>query len=635
MTEDKKQGDNGRVEDSGSENGKGTFWTGFKSVCHTAKVIFRLDAGNIPSFVGDQFFITLQPFVALFFSARILDVLAAGAERGVVIRWIVAAVACNYGIYLLERLMACISRLEGVTLYWQLYQEMSRVMMRADYKELEKPDISHAKERIERATTMFWYGPWEVPGVFMRLIEGLTITVSALVLAFPIFLPVKGEKVPWGMIGMILFIGVSVWYSLSSERKLYKMKEDSLEPLAQVYRQQEFFMAYAGEDKAAKDIRIFGQKKLIYRLMQKNLVRERKLADERRFKQAKSFGIRGALAQAVGCLAYLIVGARALAGIFGIGSVVQYVGAIMKLSEGIRVLIYALQHITMQGPHCQEYLDFIGEGEDKDKYCHGHDGQRILQMPEDYTIVFEHVSFRYPGTEEWVLKDLNLTLKRGEHFAVVGMNGSGKTTFIKLLCRLYEPEQGRILFNGTDIREFRYEDYQKLFAVVFQDFQIFALPLGENVAASSHYDETRVQACLEQAGVGEFVKGLPKGLKQPLYTVEADGVNISGGEAQKIAIARALYKDAPFVILDEPTAALDPIAEAEIYAGFQQMVRSKGALYISHRLSSCRFCDKIAVFHEGRLVQMGTHEELLSSEDGKYYELWQAQAQYYRRAESA
>lgn len=633
MTEDKKKDDSVGVEDSFGENAKGTFWASFKSVCHTAKVIFRLDALNIPSFVGDQFFITLQPFVALFFSARILDALASGAERGVVVRWIVAAVACNYGVYLLERLMACLSSLEGITLYWQLYQEMSRVMMRADYKELEKPDISHAKERIDRATNMFWYGPWEVPGVFMRLIEGLTITVSSLVLAFPIFLPVKGEKVPWGMLGMILFIGVSVWYSLSSERKLYKMKEDSLEPLAQVYRQLDFFTAYAEEGKAAKDLRLFGQKKLIHRLMEKNLNKERELTDVRRFKQAKSYGIRGALAQAVGCLAYLVVGARALAGIFGIGSVVQYVGAIMKLSEGIRVLIYALQHITMQGPHCQEYLDFIGEGEDKKKYCHEQDGQRILQMPEEYTITFEHVSFRYPGSEEWVLKDLNMTLKRGEHFAVVGMNGSGKTTFIKLLCRLYEPEQGRILLNGTDIREFRYEDYQRLFAVVFQDFQIFALPLGENVAASCHYDEARVRACLEQAGVGEFVNGLPKGLEQPLYTVEADGVNISGGEAQKIAIARALYKDAPFVILDEPTAALDPIAEAEIYAGFQGMVQSKGALYISHRLSSCRFCDTIAVFHEGRLVQMGSHEELLEAEDGKYYELWHAQAQYYRRAE--
>lgn len=616
---------------SGQKREKGAFFTSLRSVCHTAKVIFRLDAGNIPAFVGNQFFITLQPFAALFFSARILDALASGAERSVVVGWIIGAVACNYGIYLVERLTASISRLEGVTLYWQLYQEMSRVMMRADYGELEKPDIGHAKERIERATNMFWYGPWEAPGVFMRLIEGVTITVSSLVLAYPVLLPVKGERVPWGMLGMILLIGVSIWYSLSSEGRLYKMKEESLEPLAKVYRQEDFFIEYAGEDRAAKDIRLFDQKKLIYGLLER--VREQVcvLTTVRRYKQAKSFGIRGALAQAVGCLAYLVVGARALAGIFGIGSVVQYVGAIMKLSEGIRVLIYAMQHIVMQGPHCQEYLDFIGEGEDRRRYCHGQDGQRGVQPQEDDTITFEDVSFRYPGTEEWVIKDLNITLKKGEHFAVVGMNGSGKTTFIKLLCRLYEPEKGRILLNGTDIRELRYEEYQRLFAVVFQDFKIFALPLGENVAASRHYDAARAWDCLAQAGAAGFAGGLEKGLEQPLYTVEPDGVNISGGEAQKIAIARALYKNAPFVILDEPTAALDPIAEAEIYTGFQEMVRHRGAVYISHRLSSCRFCDKIAVFHEGRLVQEGTHDELLQEEEGKYHELWTAQAQYYRK----
>ena len=210
------------------------------------------------------------------------------------------------------------------------------------------------------------------------------------------------------------------------------------------------------------------------------------------------------------------------------------------------------------------------------------------------------------------------------------MNGSGKTTFVKLLCRLYDPTEGRILLNGRDIREYNSEEYRRLFAVVFQDFQLFALPLGENVAASMQYDEKRAQECLEKAGIGAWAAKLPKGLRQPLYTVEDDGVNISGGEAQKIAIARALYKDAPFVVLDEPTAALDPIAEADIYSRFREMTDQKGALYISHRLSSCRFCDTIAVFHDGRLVQEGNHEELLSQEKGQYARLWQAQAQWYQ-----
>ncbi len=627
------------------------FFQSLKSVLLTAKVIFRMDWKNIPAFVGNQIFLTVQPFVALYFSARILDALAQGADRRTVISWVIGAVASGYGIYLLERLFACLNSVEGVTLYWQLYQEMSRVMMRADYGELEKPDIRQAKERIERSTRMFWYGPWEVPGVLMAVAQGLTITISALVLAWPVFLPVKGEGFPWGTLGMCVFILVSVLYSLRSEKRICEMQEGNLEELAVLQRKMYFFEEYIGEGRAAKDIRLYRQQELIRPRHQENWKKITQLNDRVSDARSKSSGIRGIFSQAIGAVAYLIVGARAIAGIFSVGAVVQYVGAVMKLSEGIRVLVYSLQHIRMQGPHCQEYLDFIGEGEDKMIYRHGQDGTAEVTLsgnPEDTAfgegnailegnaiedggcIEFEHVSFRYPGSNEWAVRDLSIRLEKGVHFAVVGRNGSGKTTFIKLLCRLYDPVEGRILLNGRDIQEFKYEQYQRLFAVVFQDFQLFAMPLGENVASAMEYDGEKVMRALDQAGTGQWARELPKGLEQPLYLVEKDGINISGGEAQKIAIARALYKDSPFVILDEPTAALDPLAEAEIYEGFREMVAKKGAVYISHRLSSCRFCDTIAVFDEGRLVQLGGHEELLGDEGGKYYELWNAQAQYYQ-----
>ena len=210
------------------------------------------------------------------------------------------------------------------------------------------------------------------------------------------------------------------------------------------------------------------------------------------------------------------------------------------------------------------------------------------------------------------------------------MNGSGKTTMIKLLCRLYDPTEGYITLNGIDIQKYDYEDYLKLFSVVFQDFKLFSFSVGENVAASVDYDEDKVWSSLEKAGMLERVKAMPKGLKTPVYKdFEEDGVEISGGEAQKIAIARALYKDAAFVILDEPTASLDPIAEHEIYSRFNDMVKDKTAVYISHRLSSCRFCDRILAFDNGQLIQDGSHEELLENPEGKYSELWNAQAQYY------
>lgn len=186
------------------------------------------------------------------------------------------------------------------------------------------------------------------------------------------------------------------------------------------------------------------------------------------------------------------------------------------------------------------------------------------------------------------------------------------------------------LLNGIDIRKYRYDDYRNIFSVVFQEFQLICLPLGNNVAGSMTYDRERAKKALIDAGFGDRLASMGKGLDTMIYkNLSEDGVDVSGGEAQKIAIARALYKDAPFIILDEPTAALDPIAEAEIYEKFDKIAGDKTAVYISHRLSSCKFCDEIAVFHEGAVIQQGTHDELLADTNGKYYELWNAQAQYY------
>lgn len=210
----------------------------------------------------------------------------------------------------------------------------------------------------------------------------------------------------------------------------------------------------------------------------------------------------------------------------------------------------------------------------------------------------------------------------------MGGNGAGKTTLIKLLCRLYEPTEGYITLNGIDIRKYNYEEYTGIFSVVFQDFHLFSMPLDENVASRVEVDEDRLWKVLEQVSLEERVKKMKDGAKTLLYHNNGEGVDVSGGEAQRIAIARALYKDAPFVILDEPTAALDPIAEAEIYENFNRMVEHKTAVYISHRMSSCKFCDNIVVLEGGEMKETGNHEELLER-GGIYAELYETQAQYY------
>ncbi|MCD7738173.1 MAG: ABC transporter ATP-binding protein/permease [Lachnospiraceae bacterium] len=323
---------------------------------------------------------------------------------------------------------------------------------------------------------------------------------------------------------------------------------------------------------------------------------------------------------------YLFVCLKAWAGAFGVGMVTQYVGAITNLFLGVSEFLELCGTLRANASFLDTtfaYLDLPNEM---------YQGSLTTEKRSDrqYQVEFRDVSFKYPGSETWALRHVNMTFQVGSRLAVVGQNGSGKTTFIKLLCRLYDPTEGEILLNGIDIRKYRYEDYIQIFSVVFQDFQLFALPLGENVAGRTDYDREQVWNCLKKAGFEERMSRMTKGLDTYLYKdLDKEGVEISGGEAQKIAIARALYKEAPFLILDEPTAALDPIAEAEIYGKFNEIATDKTTVYISHRLSSCKFCDEIAVFDQGAVVQEGSHEELLSDEDGKYYELWHAQAQYY------
>lgn len=323
---------------------------------------------------------------------------------------------------------------------------------------------------------------------------------------------------------------------------------------------------------------------------------------------------------------YLFTCLKAWGGAFDVGSVTQYVGAATALSANIFALTELIGSLRTNTGYTEKVFEFL------DIPNAMYQGSLTTEKRSDrqYQVEFKDVSFKYPGSELWALRHVSMQFQIGKRLAIVGENGSGKTTFIKLLCRLYDPQEGQILLNGIDIRKYRYNDYMNLFAVVFQDFQLISQPLGSNVAGSMTYDEDRVRKALTDAGFSDRLATLPDGLNTQLYKdFTENGVELSGGEAQKIVIARALYKDSPFIILDEPTAALDPIAEAEIYSRFNDIVGDKTALYISHRLSSCKFCDEIAVFDQGKIVQKGRHEDLVADENGKYAQLWHAQAQYY------
>ena len=262
-------------------------------------------------------------------------------------------------------------------------------------------------------------------------------------------------------------------------------------------------------------------------------------------------------------------------------------------------------------------------------------GERLeAEADREYEIRLEDVSFRYPGAAQNTLTNINLTLHPGEKLAVVGLNGAGKTTLVKLICGLLDPSEGRVLLDGRDIRNFNRMDYYTMFSAVFQEFSLLAGTVAANVAQSDEdIDMRRVKTCVERAGLRARVEALPNGYETFLNrSVYEEATLLSGGETQRLMLARALYKNAPFIILDEPTAALDPIAESDLYQKYSRMTEDRSSVFISHRLASTRFCDRILLIENAGIREEGTHEELLRL-GGRYAELYAVQSKYYRRGE--
>lgn len=373
-----------------------------------------------------------------------------------------------------------------------------------------------------------------------------------------------------------------------------------------------------------KEIRLYKEQNLIeHTATYKLLTDGEKLLKKASLHTAKSSSFVAILGALVGFGIYLFIGVKGLYGLFGIGSLVLYCGSFMQVINGIMKMAVTFGKTAEMVPLVNYYFEIVNA---KDYMTYG---KKELDLSDKFEIEFKNVSFKYPNTESYALKNINIKINNGEHLAVVGRNGSGKTTFIKLMCRLYDVTDGEILINDVNIKEYSKDSIINLYSVVFQDFQMFSIPLKDNVCAGEKCNKDRLYNCLDNSNVHDRVEQMPEKESTYLYKdIDENGVEISGGEAQKLALARALYKNSPVVILDEPTAALDPVAENEIYNRFNSFVDNKTAIYISHRLSSCVFCSRIAVFDKSKLVETGTHQELLNA-NGKYSELWNAQAKYY------
>ncbi len=497
-----------------------------------------------------------------------------------------------------------------------------------DYEYLEETRV---QELRFRSFTKSYYGVsgWLINVMYYLIDKGASVLI-ALVIVMPLY--TNNRPISQGFIGSALYSVLLILFTLGVSYINYKTSVNCTRKAKEIfdsfdtpYNKKHYYMDLFAGIEVQKDIRMNHYQSVLeqdvdglFDEIQKNERKQGSLYLHRAFVQQT-------ISKLSAFMIYLFTGLRSYIGMITIGNTVTYAGGMVQFSNAIEGFANAMGHVKSVAMYAADYREFISL--DKKKYP----GTIPLEKRRDnrFLVEFEHVSFKYPGSDAYVIKDLNLSFVIGEKMAIIGKNGSGKTTFIKLLCRLYDVTEGCIKVNGIDIRKYDYKEYCNLFAVVFQDFHIFSLPLGENIAASSQVDEERAYDALTRAGLGERLAGLSQGLA--VYVgkeFDDNGVSFSGGEKQKMAIARAIYKDAPFVIMDEPTAALDPISECEVYAGFDKMVGNKTALYISHRLASCRFCEDILVFDQGQVVQRGNHDTLIR-EEGLYRDLWNAQAQYY------
>ena len=427
---------------------------------------------------------------------------------------------------------------------------------------------------------------------------------------------------------LILFLCLTTLAGFFLNRRISRWLEGSSDEKAGYEQRMRYVISAADDPRAAKDIRLYRMAAWLDGVYKKNL--SGLLGWYRRY-TAKLFGVSAAdsvlvLIREGALYAYLIC--LALDGRITAAEFVLYFNAAAGFSSwfgGLLGQITAFERLNLAVNRFRSYLEY------PERWLR-EEGKPVGDRTAPKRMELRHVSFRYREDGADVIRDLNLTLEAGEHLAVVGLNGAGKTTLVKLLCGLADPTEGAVLYNGTDIREYNRTEYCRLFGAVFQEHSILPVTIEEIVAGeeAGDADRGRAEACLRQAGLWEKIASLPGGMDSRYdKAFWDDGVLFSGGEIQKLLLARALYRQSPVIVLDEPTAALDPVSENRLYETYDDIMRGKTTVFISHRLASTRFCHRIILLDQGRIAEEGTHEELLAR-NGRYRELFETQAKYYR-----
>lgn len=604
----------------------------------TLKAIRIADSGHFIREVIECLLFNSLDFAFIYLSALVIDGITQSKPIGTLLSYAAIVVGVQAVIFMIDLFLLRRSSSQTFARSTNLHKNLWQKAMTMDFIHLESTDtqnkFSNADYQINNNNAgipaLCNYIKFGIGGIFL-IITGV-ILIIPIVFAKPVITTGFSGFIQsiWGFLAVVIItVLLELLKSLVINPKtiLGFEKAHNDKKIIQASRAEGFFSNYIlGNYRNGKEIRIYSQQKLI----DKELDKARDEIAEGWFKAYKSAMLPNFLCQLVNILTKAIMYGfaviRAASGMLTPGEVIAFALYFEKISDGVSNVsdFYGLLKITPT--FCKKYFDFLDIPDEKYK------GTIPTEKRDDneYEFEFKHVWFKYPNSEEYVLKDVNLKWRIGEKMALVGRNGSGKSTLVKLLCRLYDATEGEITLNGIDIRKYSYEEYMELFSVVFQDSKLFSFSLAENVAADTEFDSERVEACVRKAGLSERLDSMPDGINTYLYKdFNENGVEISGGEAQKLCLARAIYKGSPFIVLDEPTAALDPISEYDIYTKFNSIVGTRTAIYISHRLSSCRFCDDITVLDNGSISERGSHDQLIA-QGGVYSQMWAAQAEYYK-----
>lgn len=581
-------------------------------------------------------FDVMYNYWGLFFASRLIDDLVLRVERERILGDFLGLTVGNGILYLAMCVVVKFYFYGGSMIWEDANHELNKKLMSMDYEYMESETIQNKRRDIDNMARehgcglnmLFWTATPFVERLLQLVVAGI-ITVQLFVKCLTAY---KTQE--WkGILIVLSFVAFLIIFLYVNQRMTQKIQakiNKSVEERLPYTRKYDFYVdEYIGREECGKTVRLFNQQSLLSETLNEIFEKVSKLLSRQTILEARMNQWAEGINVLISGMIYLLLGIMALKRVISVGSICLYAGCITNFLWHFQRWNQQVSVLKMNTKYVKQYLDFLDIKNKK------YEGTLPVEKRDDdkFVVEFENVSFHYPGSEKNILENFSIRFNIGERLAVVGRNGSGKTTFIKLLCRLYDPTEGRILLNGIDIRKYDYKEYLSLFSVVFQDFQIPAFTLGQIVAASQEYNEERVNDAVKKAGLSNLAVRMPYG-NDTYLTKEFDknGIDISGGEAQKLAIARALYHDTPFVILDEPTAALDPIAEYEVYAKFDELIGTKTAVYISHRLSSCQFCNDILVIDDGKAVQRGSHEKLIG-EEGLYAKLWKTQAKYYQKTQ--